>query len=172
MSTHIERHPNGYCVACGRPKDELFDFRCHACTMQARSAMAYYSTSTSDVATDETIATPVVRYEGKCESCGGSVFRAGDRSLHSCPIKIAPADKPQDPPPALRVCDFEEITADRAGRIYTGIYNSIWRHRAHCEECDRYARTGLGCEQEQRLWAALAFWRKYLPREQATYGTL
>jgi len=62
--------------------------------------------------------------------------------------------------PALTTCasNVEEITSERAGRIYQCIYRAIWKHQGSCEECDRLAKMDMMCIEQLSLWKSLQWW--------------
>jgi hypothetical protein len=61
----------------------------------------------------------------------------------------------------------EEITPERAKRVYQQLYRAIYGHMAVCSDCERYAKIGMDmpCIEQKGLWRALRWWGKQMDNE-------
>src|SRR5947207_616701 len=109
----------------------IFDRMCPSCKCSGIAPIGigiyYASSSTAPIAEPE----PRIAYEGQCEHCGGSVFRGPHGSLHSCPVSIPFSERDtaiELPALTTRASNFEEVTSERASKIYQCVYQAIWEH--------------------------------------------
>ncbi len=164
MSTYLGMQPNSYCTQCGAPMYLIFDRMCPSCNCSGPAMSAYSAEATAGTE-------PQVTYEGQCPHCGGSMYRNARGSLHSCgmSIPISERDTAIDLPAlTTRTSNFEEITPDRARRVWVCVNDAISLHQDDCQECKRLSDIELMCVEQMRLWQSLRFWQKHIAEEEAT----
>ena len=120
--------------------------------------------------------------ESYCTQCGAPMYLLFNRLCHTCKcpgpamaaytytsstVPLAERDTTIDLP-AIRACDVEEVTSERASRIYQCVYRAIWKHQSSCIECDRLEKIDLMCLDQLGLWTALRFWSKHITDESPT----
>jgi hypothetical protein len=105
-----------------------------------------------------------MRYEGQCERCGGSVYVAGERSLHSCPtvvvFKTPAKTKERNSMKVSQEREEPEVTPQRAKRVYLHFNITLASHEKTCGGCRFYVERGskvrcheyLGIEWMQQRW--------------------
>ena len=160
MSTYLGMHPESYCTQCGAPMYLIFDRMCPSCNCNGLSSIR------AELELDPNMR--YMRYEGKCEHCGGSMWRNARGSLHSCPVSIPFSERDtaiELPALATRSSNVEEITSERASRVRQGILEVLWLHERECVECKRLAKIDFMCLDQVELWQSLRFWEKHITEE-------
>jgi hypothetical protein len=91
-----------------------------------------------------------------------------DHLSHTCPTRDPYAyryededtDEEETTPalPAITASGFEEITPERAGRIYQLFVRATSAHAARCVYCDMLAIDNRVCYEQNQLFAARERW--------------
>jgi hypothetical protein len=106
----------------------------------------------------------------QCPQCGVKFYGLFDSLSHTCPTRDPYAYRYSDEDteeeeevttpalPAITASGFEEITPERASRIYELLVRATSAHAARCVYCDMLATDNRVCYEQNMLFAARERW--------------